>query len=347
MKQIRFVFLILIAALFLTSCSGSLLSGSSWPGIASDGEKVYLANSTTITAYNQETGTTVWSYPEKPDNKTMFYAAPFVDGDELIVGDYTRSLYSLDKNTGNQNWVFHKADGRYVASPLVMDEYVIAPSSDHSLYVLDRNGELIWEYETGQMIWAQPVSDGERVFVASMDHNLTALDLASGKELWNLDMGSAIVFSLAMDDNSNLYVGTIENKIVSVDGSSGKILWQRETEDAVWAKPLYHDGNIYVGDLAGNVYSFDIENGQVNWTTSLNGAIMAPGSLVEENIVFVTEAGVVAALNVDGGQVWQKTFEGNLFSVPVVLEDKLMIGLTDSDNVLMAIDFNGNPIWTH
>jgi len=347
MKQIRFVVLIVVIALFLTSCSGSLLTGSSWPGIASDGERIYLANSTTVVSLNQESGSKVWSYPEKPENKTMFYAAPAILNGEIVVGDYTRSLYSLDKNTGNQNWAFHEADGRYVASAVVLEDYILAPSSDHSLYVLDHNGAFQWKYETGQMIWAQPVSDGENVYIASMDHYLTALGLDTGNKLWDIDLGSAVIFSLELNEDGIIYVGTIGKKIAAVNSSNGKVIWQYETRDAVWARPLYLDGNIYIGDISGTVYSIDAEKGSVNWTNNIQGAVMAQAAIVEDNLVFLTEDGVVVALNLDGGQVWQKTFEGNLYSSPIVLEDKLIIGLTDSDDVIAAIDFNGNPIWTY
>ena len=348
MKQIRFVLLIIIAAAFLTGCSGSMLTGSSWPGIASDGEKVYLANSNTVTAINQETGSKIWSYPEKPDNKTMFYAAPAIAGDEIIVGDYTRSLHSLDTTNGNQTWVFNDAQGRYIASALVLDEYIIAPSSDHTLYVMDRMGNLKWEYTTGQMIWAQPVSDGEFIYAASMDHHLVALRLEDGKEQWDTELESAIIFSLTIDDSSGtLFVGTIGKKITAINCENGKTIWQNEAKDAVWAKPLYLNGNIYVGDLSGNVYSIDAESGKLNWTNSLQGAIVAAAVQVEDDLVFVTEDGIVSALNLEGGQSWQRTIEGNLYTSPVVLEDKLLIGVTAGDVVITAIDFNGNPIWTY
>ena len=277
----------------------------------------------------------------------MFYAAPAVAEDEIIVGDYTRSLYSLDKN-GNQNWVFNDAQGRYIASALVLDDYIVAPSSDHTLYVLDRDGILQWEYTTGQMIWAQPVSDGEVVYAASMDHHLVALRLKDGKELWNTDLESAIVFSLTIDDTSStLFVGTIGQKITAINCENGKPIWQYEAKDAVWAKPLYLDGNIYVGDLSGNIYSIDAESGKVSWTNSSQGAILATGVKMEDALVFVTEDGIISALNSDGGQIWQRTIEGNLYSSPVVLEDKLLIGITAGENVITALDFNGNPIWTY
>ena len=49
------------------------------------------------------------------------------------------------------------------------------------------NGKLLWRYDTGDAIWAEPVTDGESIYVASMDHFLYALDPATGDVHWSYE----------------------------------------------------------------------------------------------------------------------------------------------------------------
>ena len=346
MKYFKYILLLIIVTLFLTGCSGNLIAGSSWPGYSTDGEKIYAANSSSVMAINPDNGVRIWTYPAKPDNKTLFYAPPVVSDDAIIVGDYTRTLYSINKNNGNENWSFAAADGKYISSVLVVNELILAPSTDHVLYALDLDGMLKWEFETEQMLWAQPVSDGENAYLASMDHHLYAINLTNGQPVWDKDLESAVVFSIAIDENGILYVGTMSKRMMAIDSNNGKTLWEVSTDEAVWAKPLLVEGNLYFGDLSGKVYSLDSKSGTIKWTNSLPGPVIATAAELPDGLMFVSEEGKAVVMDYEGKQIWEQTIDGKLYSSPVVVGDKIILGVTKGDDALLALDFDGKIVWS-
>ena len=85
-------------------------------------------------------------------------------GEQLIVVDYEKMLTSLDPTDGTENWQFIDAKGKYIDSPLVTDDLIIAPNGDYSLYALDYEGNLVWTFEAEQALWTRPVTDGTTVY---------------------------------------------------------------------------------------------------------------------------------------------------------------------------------------
>jgi hypothetical protein len=88
MKKSRITFLITLAflAVLLTACSGA--ASESWPGVAVDGDTVYLSYATQIYQLNLASGAEQWRFPAEADNKINYYA-PVVEvkeGQQLLVG---------------------------------------------------------------------------------------------------------------------------------------------------------------------------------------------------------------------------------------------------------------------
>jgi outer membrane protein assembly factor BamB len=140
-RHLRFVLFLLMASLLLGACGSAAQSG--WFGVNVDEERVYLSAGTQVYAINLANGNQVWSFPEKAD-KRAFNAPAAITGDgQVIIGDYTNTLYSLNAATGQQNWVFDKAKGQFVGEPLVTDEAIYAASGDYHLYALNLKGALL------------------------------------------------------------------------------------------------------------------------------------------------------------------------------------------------------------
>ena len=64
-KYILFVLVVALAAVLLSGCTGQAGLRNSWPGLASDGETVYLASGQYLYAVNLEDGKEIWRYPAK------------------------------------------------------------------------------------------------------------------------------------------------------------------------------------------------------------------------------------------------------------------------------------------
>ena len=73
-------------------------------------------------------------------------AEPLIVGEQLILGDYGAKLTSISIRDGVENWQFAGAKGRYIDSPLLVGELLIAPNADNNVYAVDLDGKLVWTF---------------------------------------------------------------------------------------------------------------------------------------------------------------------------------------------------------
>lgn len=340
---------IILLSLVLSAC-GTALGASSWPGITVDQENntVYVAYNQHVYALEAETGRESWRFPAEADNGISFYAAPEISADgQLLVAGYDKQLYSLDpQGNGSLKWQFNSAENRYIASPLAVDAGFFAPNSDRSIYALSADGQLQWTFETQDAQWAAPASDGEILFLPSLDHNLYALNGQSGDLLWQQDMGAGIVGRPAMSDEGTLFVGTFGSEVIALNSANGVIQWRKNTEGWVWGGPTYFEGSLFSADIDGNVYAFDAERGQELWRVSTDGAITGKPLVANDHVYVSTENGQVLSIGLDGVIQWTQTVEGQAFSSPKLAGDAILIGLVEGEAIVKALDFNGNTLWS-
>jgi eukaryotic-like serine/threonine-protein kinase len=344
-NKLILVFTFVIGAMLLSACGG-VMGASSWPGITATEDTVYVAYATDVLAINAGNGTQLWRYPEKADASRNFFAAPVINGEQLIVGDYANGLSAINLQNGTERWTYSEATGRFIGSPLVTDDLILAPSADHHLYALSQDGQERWIFKAKHGLWATPTVSGEIVYLSSMDHNLYALDLNTGRELWKVDAGGSIVHTPELSEDGRIFIGTLANEVLAID-VNGRIQWRVPTENAVWTRPTQYNGTVYFGDLEGVVYAVNVENGSIVWRKNLGaGAIVGSGVVFEDQIIFVTENGRVEAFGPGGESRWNRSFNGKLYSSPVVTGNRLFIGVVQGDNLLVALDSNGSELWT-
>ncbi len=339
----------LLLSLFLSAC-GSAVGASSWPGITVDEESqtVYVAYNQHVYSLNAETGRESWRFPAEADNGQTFFAAPVISGeDELLVGGYDKILYSLNpQNNGRINWQFDTAGDRYIGSPLATDAGIFAPNAEGTLYGLSSRGQKSWSFESSDALWASPSSDGDLLFLPSIDHNLYALSLQNGNVSWQQDLGGGIVGSPGIREDGRLFVGTFGSEVIALNSSNGVIQWRTNTEAWVWGAPSYSDGLIFAADIEGNVYAFDAENGRELWLVSADGAITGSPLVANDHVYVSTENGQVMSIGVDGVIQWSLIVEGQAFSSPSLAGDLILIGLVEGEAVVIALDSNGNTVWS-
>lgn len=350
--------LFILSAVLLSSCSGGGAAATSWPGLTADpsGETAYLADNTHVYAINLANGTEKWRYPQEADNKITFYAPPVLTPDgQLIAASYDHKIYSLNPENGqaNQsNWPFTESTNRYIASPLVKDDQVFAPSSDQILYTLDLTGKKLWSFETGHSLWATPALDNGVVFLPSMDHFLYALDAQTGAQVWQSeDLQGALVGQPTLGPDGTLYIGSFSREMMAIDSSNGHILWRTPTTGWVWSGPALSDGTLYFGDLDGDFYAMDAANGNIRWQKKNDqgaGHSISGMPLVQDGAVYYTsEDGMLNVVDAEtGNPKWNKPVGGRLLAAPVQAGDRILVTPIGADALLYSFDANGNQQWS-
>ena len=361
-KRILFVSVLALAAIVLSGCTGQGLNNS-WPGLASDGEIAYLAAGQYLYAISLSDGREVWRYPDKSSNSLQFIAQPVVAPDGTIVigsGGSDHRLVALDPSnlsgselkTPAEKWIFTEAKNSWVAGALILDDKVFAPNSDGNLYVLDlQDGSstksALAKIELGGALWAQPSTDGNLVYVSSVDHYLHAIEPNTYSFAWeSIDLGGAAPGTPLIGPNGNIYIGSFASEVVKVDPATGAARQLTDTQGWVWGGPVSDGQNIYFGDLEGNLFAVEASSGSQSWAIQPDGPIVGSPLLMDEVIVFVTESGSVYAVDNEGRIVWQKQVGGQIYTAPVTGEDRIIVAPMQADFSMAVLDINGNQVWT-
>jgi alcohol dehydrogenase (cytochrome c) len=213
-------------------------------------------------------------------------------------GDYQGWRYSrLDQiNTGNASrlamqWTFQVADlGQFETTPLVVDGVLYGTGQNDRAFALDaRTGRPIWRYQRNLPEKLQPCCGmvnrgfailGSRLFMATLDGHVIALDTRTGNLVWDVkaaDSKAAYVFTVApLVVNNEVIVGIsggeygVRGFVAAYDAETGKQRWRFDTVPGPgepghesWAGDSWKTG----GAPAWITGSYDPELNLVYWPT--------------------------------------------------------------------------------
>ena len=372
-KKFVFISIILLAAVFLSGCTGAV----AWPGLSASGDVAYLANTNTVYAVDAKSGKQLWKFSGESSggifsfgkSPNMYITNPVLTEDGLVIvldSSSKHIMYALDPNdidlekqTPNIKWKFSEVKGLWIAPPLVIGDRLFAPNSDGKVYVLDlADGksekqaiEAITVSESAKeeaRLWAQPVTDGERLFVTSLDKSVIAIDLKTYDVLWHKDLGGAVPGGAALGADGMLYVGSLAKQLERFDPVTGAHEPVLETKGWIWGTPVASGDNLYFGDVEGYVYSFNTASGALNWEAQPDSAITASPLVYGDQILVATESGGVYSFNADGDfDEWYKPADkGKAYTTPVMAGDFVLVAYLESDYYLVALDAESDEKWT-
>ena len=232
-----------------------------------------------------------WSSPVVWDDKVVVTAA---DPDKRLV-------YCFSAATGKLAW---KTEIQPPANP--PRNYVIDTMSSH--------------WDTLLHAGATPVTNGKQVFALFSNGQLVALDLITGKPLWNILAGDSSGNKYGLD-NSLLVNGSSviavfqsdpERFIAAYDSATGKQEWKTPRESSSWASPILArtpSGRLLVVLPADpDVTAWDARTGAKVWSTRVLGErpayCMGPSPVADGERVYVNcENNGIFALDLEKGSL--------------------------------------------
>lgn len=360
-KKFIFLTVALLAAILLSGCSSGPVRGTTWPGLAANNDMAILADGSYVYAVNLKDGKELWHYPDKRNSKLLFYSTPLLTTDGLVVvgsagNDY--SLVALNSNDINgqtnapvEAWKFTGARDHWVATPLVVDNHLFAPNADGNLYVFDlqdgqTNKTPVKVIPLSGRLWGQPVTDGQLIFVNSLDHSVFAIDKNSYDVVWQQDLSGAIPNSPVLAGDGNLYVGSFDSQLEKFDPATGDHQPMQKTDAWIWGTPTLVENNLYFGDLDGNFYSYNIEEAKYNWTpVKPDGPITTSPLAVNDVFLVATESGAIYQVDQNGqSKLWSEP-GGKIYTTPVIAGDLVLVSPLGGDAYIYAYDLNGHQVW--
>jgi outer membrane protein assembly factor BamB len=362
-RSIQLISAIFIIA-FLTGCT-TAGTASSWPAYTTTEQTGYYAYGPHIYALENKNGNLLWKFPQEADNAKQYYAAPAIDYELVVVGDYKDTLTALDAGTGTKKWDFISAKDRYIAPALITDKAIYAPNTDHYLYAVDRSGSLLWRFKAEGPNWTKPVSDGNLIIYASMDHHVYAFlpeyeleSLTMGDDgsrtlvqsaEWVTDLGVAIVADPLVYD-SKVFVGTINGDLYCLDAANGKIIWSFNDNgnvSSIWGSPVLFHESLFFADESGQVYALSPDSGKAIWLKpfSAGSSVVAGGVVTEEGVAYASKEGKVFIIDEDQNLSPVASLDTPIYSTPSLVNGFLILAPTTKEKLFTAVDLDGKEIW--
>ncbi len=134
-------------------------------------------------------------------------------------------------------------------------------------------------------LWSTPVTDGNRLFITSLDHSVYGIDLQT-YEYWHQDLAGAIPGSPVIGSDGMLYIGSLAAQLEKFNPATGEHQSVIEAKNWIWSTPVVNGDALYFGDLEGYFYSLNVSTGKLNWSPiQPDGPITAAPLVLGDNVL--------------------------------------------------------------
>ncbi|MCK6265390.1 outer membrane protein assembly factor BamB [Vibrio sp. ZSDE26] len=154
-----------------------------------------------------------------------------------------------------------------------------------------------------------------KVFVASRDGLVKALDPENGKTLWQNDLEEEVSARLSggiVAAYNQIYIGSENGQLIALNQETGELAWRVVVDGEVLAAPVADSNMIIVNTSRGMLIAVDQSTGEQKWTISTDVPNLtlrgdsAPVT-VSGGVFWGTANGRLAAAIVERGQlIWQQ-----------------------------------------
>lgn len=199
--------------------------------------------------------------------------------------------------------------------------------------------EIKWEFtaaekkSSGGVEGAPAIADGV-VYIASLDKNLYAVDLATGKQKWKVKLGA--MKSSPSVKGDRVYVGNLDGMFYCLKTADGSKVWEFETGAEIMAGCNFHGKNVLIGSHDSTLYCLD-ENGKKVWEVKTDGPVNGAPAVVGD-VTFV--AGCDSIMHIldakTGKELGTVELGGQAAATAAVVGDFAYVGTMA--NTVVAVD---------
>lgn len=240
---------------------------------------------------------TLWEF----DSHAPIHASPTLESNNLFFANKAGTFFSLDIKSGLANWQFQSKSPIY-AEASIWNDLVLFGNEKGQLTALKKdNGKLEWIFQAGKDhsidLWdyfrSGPLPSNDKIFWASGDGYIYALNPKTGEVIWKFDTGAAVHMNPVLEEGK-LLIGNFKGQLYALNPESGELLWKfqaigsRYFPDAEFQRsPLVQDGKVFIGSRDLNLYVLDLETGRGIWHfTETGGSWIIATPLIHEGTVY-------------------------------------------------------------
>jgi outer membrane protein assembly factor BamB len=301
------------------------------------------------------TGTALWQHqrlPSETEGSRLTPAASLPQPQRAAPGDVSLAAKTAaSARTGALSELWSRFSTRRVLSaalapaPSHQDALLIGTYEGELQKISAQTGETAWTLRKSGPILAQAAFLGDTAFVGEGLHTaqssaLTAIEVASGKALWQREFRGHLESPPAIDEpRSRLYVGSGPAGLWAIDAKSGGVLWHAPIGH-VDSTPLLKNASLWVtAQVSENVkdsklHELDPETGASRFALAIPGqpwgALQTSGDLV----LFTSGVGQIGAPDpADRGWSHAFSLKSKTLAWSVALESMPLLSSTLSEKL--------------
>ena len=248
-----------------------------------------------------------------------FVSSPVESDGFVYVGSSNGNVYALHAGDGSLIWKF-ATGGAVNSTPAVSNDLVYFASLDGNVYAVDaRSGLEKWRFKSGgerrftapgihgiippneimpdpfDVFLSSPAIYASTVYVGSGDHNVYALDAASGALRWKFATGNVVHASPAVAGGI-VYIGSWDRYMYALDSRTGAVVWKFATGDdrkiynqvGIAGSAAVANGMLYFGCRDSFFYALDAKTGHLRWKHDEHGSWVIASPAVYGGSVYYT-----------------------------------------------------------
>ena len=196
----------------------------------------------------------------------------------LLVGTDAGVLHAIGED-GAVRWKYD-AGGAIRSEPAVIAGHVYVSSDAGFTARLEANGHEVWRVKTDEVTaprlpptdektrWDRYgsglVADGSRLYFASRDKNLYALDIKTGATLWKYAASDIMTATPALYRDLVL-IADYAGKVQAISAADGKLRWTYDAKLAVPGDLVVDRDQVLVGSRSYDLIALDAATGRERW----------------------------------------------------------------------------------
>lgn len=268
-----------------------------------------------VAALDAQSGDELWRVQTDAPARTP----PTAYRGRVYLSTNTNEFLALNQETGEKDWTFQSFEeaARFLSSssPAAAGDLVVAPFSSGELVAfLADSGRSVWDMTLARQsrltslatlndIAGSPVIDRGLVYVVSHGGRFSAVDIRTGRPVWEASIASLQMPWVAGD---YIYLVSVDGELVCVSRNDGAIVWvtqlrrykneKKKKGRITWAGPVLAGGSLLLVSSEGEIVKVAPETGEVQLTEDIDGSSVVSPVVAGERIFILTEEGKLIAM---------------------------------------------------
>jgi outer membrane protein assembly factor BamB len=199
--------------------------------------------------------------------------------------------------------------------------------------------------------------DGGRLYLGTHEGRVLALEVASGKTIWEFASGDSVLAAPAVA-LGRVYFGSYDGHVYALDAARGQLVWKHDTKAAVVSTPAVDaaSGRVVIGSRSYDLLGLDAATGARVWKQYIWSSWVESSATLRDGVAYVGSSDAAALYAFDartGRRLWATDVHGWAWGQPAVTEGRVVIGTAATKGYLVghrggavAVDrATGRPVW--